>query len=274
LLDFLIYGSHNKFIAIAYKIKKITNCITDGYTRRYIMKIGQAIVNIREQHEMTQEEFARIFSVTRQTVSNWENEKSYPDLQTLVNMSEKFEVSLDSMLKENVEMVKKMDRERKRIKYISRGLFALIGICIIAFGIWMAMWYNAKQECETKFQSGIEQYGFVWNEEDFQYWMEFRDDVTFVLERMDIMGWYEFSRACLNQGLICYIQQEDCLVKITWYGEQGMLMEASVYDREGEHHLSEMEVKKRIRDEQELQEMERKAKEMCAALYIDKYNVE
>ncbi len=32
----------------------------------------------------------------------------------------------------------------------------------------MAMWYNAKQAYESKFQSEIEQYGFVWNEEEFQ----------------------------------------------------------------------------------------------------------
>ena len=42
-------------------------------------------MNIGKQ--ITQEEFGRLFHVTRQTVSNWENEKSYPDLQMLVDMS-------------------------------------------------------------------------------------------------------------------------------------------------------------------------------------------
>ena len=36
---------------------------------------------------LTQEEFGKLFHVTRQTVSNWENGKSYPDLQILVSMS-------------------------------------------------------------------------------------------------------------------------------------------------------------------------------------------
>lgn len=40
------------------------------------MKLGQTIINIRKERKMTQEEFARIFHVTRQTVSNWENEVS------------------------------------------------------------------------------------------------------------------------------------------------------------------------------------------------------
>ena len=42
---------------------------------------------------MTQEDFARIFHVTRQTVSNWEKEKNYPDLETLIFMSEEFHIT-------------------------------------------------------------------------------------------------------------------------------------------------------------------------------------
>lgn len=53
---------------------------------------------------MTQEDFANIFHVTRQTVSNWENEKSYPDLQTLIRISNEFCVSLDTILKEDIRM--------------------------------------------------------------------------------------------------------------------------------------------------------------------------
>ena len=46
------------------------------------MQLGQTIQKIRKENHLTQEEFAEIFHVTRQTVSNWENEKSYPDLLT------------------------------------------------------------------------------------------------------------------------------------------------------------------------------------------------
>ena len=73
------------------------------------MKIGTKIIEIRKERNMTQEDFAKLFHVTRQTVSNWENEKSYPDLQTLVQISNEFGVSLDTMLKEDMRMVKKID---------------------------------------------------------------------------------------------------------------------------------------------------------------------
>ena len=63
------------------------------------MELGKRIIEIRKQHGLTQEEFAERYHVTRQTISNWENGKSSPDLETLVSMSEDFNVSLDAMLK-------------------------------------------------------------------------------------------------------------------------------------------------------------------------------
>ena len=51
------------------------------------MSIGKTILNVRKEKGMSQEEFGELFHVTRQTVSNWENEKNYPDLNTLVTMS-------------------------------------------------------------------------------------------------------------------------------------------------------------------------------------------
>ena len=69
------------------------------------MKLGQTIWDIRKERKMTQEEFAQIFHVTRQTVSNWEKAKNYPDLETLISMSDEFNISLDVMLKEDKKFV-------------------------------------------------------------------------------------------------------------------------------------------------------------------------
>ena len=76
------------------------------------MDIGKQISNIRKDHQLTQEEFGRLFHVTRQTVSNWENRKSFPDLHTLVEISNQFNVSLDTLLKGDSKMIKEMDKER------------------------------------------------------------------------------------------------------------------------------------------------------------------
>ena len=58
------------------------------------MNIGMQILKIRKEKGLTQEEFGKIFHVTRQTVSNWENEKSYPDLQILIDISNRFDDNL------------------------------------------------------------------------------------------------------------------------------------------------------------------------------------
>lgn len=74
------------------------------------MKLGQTIVEIRKEYGLTQEDMAKEFNVTRQTVSNWENEKSYPDLFTLVKISDTYHYSLDRMLKEDIDMTEAMNR--------------------------------------------------------------------------------------------------------------------------------------------------------------------
>ena len=76
------------------------------------MDIGNQILSIRKEHRLTQEEFGRLFYVTRQTVSNWEKRRSYPDLQVLVDMSDRFQISLATLLKGDFRMVKAIDKER------------------------------------------------------------------------------------------------------------------------------------------------------------------
>lgn len=101
------------------------------------MNIGKKILNIRKEHELSQEQFGRQFHVTRQTVSNWENEKSYPDLKTLVEISDNFSVSLDSLLKEDPQTVAKFDKAKKKLKasHIIIIVLLLILIPIVSFMI-------------------------------------------------------------------------------------------------------------------------------------------
>ena len=76
------------------------------------MRLGKRIFDIRKSHGLTQEEFANMFSVTRQAVSNWENDKAYPDLHTLVEISDKFNITLDVLVKEDERMIESIDKER------------------------------------------------------------------------------------------------------------------------------------------------------------------
>lgn len=59
------------------------------------MNIGIRIKKYREKQNISQEELALKIFVSRQTISNWENNKSYPDINSLIMLSEIFNVSLD-----------------------------------------------------------------------------------------------------------------------------------------------------------------------------------
>ena len=78
------------------------------------MNLDEKIKKIRKDNKMSQDDLAEVLNVTRQTISNWENRKNYPDIETLIKMSDN--ISLDILLKENMVMVKEIDKNVKKLK--------------------------------------------------------------------------------------------------------------------------------------------------------------
>ena len=68
------------------------------------MEIGSKLKNARNEKGITQEQAAELLGVSRQTISNWENNKSYPDIVSVIKMSDSYSVSLDHLLKEEKSM--------------------------------------------------------------------------------------------------------------------------------------------------------------------------
>lgn len=71
------------------------------------MKVYQQIKKYRKLCNFSQEELAEKIYVSRQTISNWENGKSYPDIDNLLRLSSLFEISLDTLIKGDVDLMKK-----------------------------------------------------------------------------------------------------------------------------------------------------------------------
>ena len=69
-----------------------------------LMEIGSIIRNARNNAKLSQEQAAEALGVSRQTISNWETGKSYPDIISVIRMSELYSVSLDHLLKEEDSM--------------------------------------------------------------------------------------------------------------------------------------------------------------------------
>jgi len=64
------------------------------------MELGQKLKEERSKAGMKQEELAQAIGVSRQTVSNWENNRSYPDIASVMKLSDLYGLSLDELLKE------------------------------------------------------------------------------------------------------------------------------------------------------------------------------
>ena len=73
------------------------------------MDIGAKIRDARVKSGLTQEQAAEALSVSRQTISNWENGKTYPDIVSVVRMSDLYDISLDRLLKEERPMSDYLD---------------------------------------------------------------------------------------------------------------------------------------------------------------------
>ena len=70
------------------------------------MQIGNQMKKYRDQFHLSQEQLAEKIYVSRQTISNWETNKSYPDIHSLVLLSQIFNVSIDQLVKGDLEMMK------------------------------------------------------------------------------------------------------------------------------------------------------------------------
>ena len=68
------------------------------------MEIGSKLKYARNEKRLTQEQAAEALGVSRQTISNWENNRSYPDIMSVIKMSDIYSVSLDHLLKEEQSM--------------------------------------------------------------------------------------------------------------------------------------------------------------------------
>ena len=70
------------------------------------MEIGKQIRKYRMELKLSQDDLADKVYVTRQTISNWENDRNYPDIRSLVLLSNVFGISLDILVKGDLEQMK------------------------------------------------------------------------------------------------------------------------------------------------------------------------
>lgn len=75
------------------------------------MEINEKLKNARLAVQLTQEQVAENIMVSRQTISNWENGKSLPDIANVMKLSDLYQISLDELLKGDQKMKEKMEKD-------------------------------------------------------------------------------------------------------------------------------------------------------------------
>ena len=115
-------------------------------------KIGQFILQLRKDNNLTQAEFAEMFSVTYQAVSKWENGKNIPDIVILKEICEKFDINISELLDG--------EKQKKRaISFLYKVIALITAITIIIGGIWF--FYSSLRPEEFHFKtlsSGCERF--------------------------------------------------------------------------------------------------------------------
>lgn len=90
------------------------------------MEIGKKLKNARMKSGFTQETVAEKINVSRQTISNWENEKSYPDIISVIALSDLYSTSLDDLLKGDREMMEHLEECTNVVKSTQKLIGAII----------------------------------------------------------------------------------------------------------------------------------------------------
>ena len=106
------------------------------------MEVGGRIRELRAAHGMSQDGLAARVYVSRQTISSWENGKTYPDVQSLLLLSEIFGASVDFLIKGDVEtMTETIEKDAVVIRRLGAAMIALAACTVVA-----ALWAIAQVE--------------------------------------------------------------------------------------------------------------------------------
>ena len=97
------------------------------------MELGKQIKKFRNELSLSQDVLAEKVYVSRQTISNWENGKSYPDVNSLVLLSGIFNTSIDNLIKGDVEIMKEQIKHEDKMEFekLSRIFTVLFIFAII-----------------------------------------------------------------------------------------------------------------------------------------------
>ena len=122
------------------------------------MNLGKKLINLRKQEKLTQEKFAEVIGVTRQTISNWELNITKPDLNQIEKISKLFHMSIDELLDNDVQniIVEKFYKTEKIVNKntkIIKILVITIYFILLISSIIVIIYCLTKKDFTTDYQA-------------------------------------------------------------------------------------------------------------------------
>jgi len=153
----------------------------------------------RKQLGITQDELAKELKVSRSAISNWEIGRNYPDINTLIHLAQMYNMSLDGLFNENIELtsLSALDEEKemppKRVNIlivavIIISLFSFVYVSLIkepqiifeneTIDSSLQLVNFHKNEIKNIGLTGDQLFVYLENPEDVFYYVESGDDVV------------------------------------------------------------------------------------------------
>ncbi len=96
------------------------------------MRISEKLIQYRHKFRLSQEALASKLHVSRQTISNWETGRTYPDIQSLMMLTEIYQIKLDDLIHDDIkEMQDQVSRKKLWRLIMASG--AIIVLEYVAF---------------------------------------------------------------------------------------------------------------------------------------------
>lgn len=107
--------------------------------------IGDHLRHARTAQDLTQQTVATRLHVSRQTISSWETGHSYPDITSLIALSDLYQLSLDDLLKGDTQMqavFKQRDTVLHRVRHVSWLLFGIDAVMVLGCVGYLLGWHG------------------------------------------------------------------------------------------------------------------------------------
>lgn len=112
------------------------------------MTIGEKLRAARTASGLTQERVAQEIGVSRQSVSNWENDRTYPDIMSVIRLSDLYGVSLDDLLKGDGAMIAHIEEETNTVQSHRRLAHVVTALAyLVVWALLLALfWFGSAPD--------------------------------------------------------------------------------------------------------------------------------